>query len=142
MDNKLIELPESLKDATEVRGLSGAPTLSCPTTVAQPPAIVACCTSLSRAEFHDTAWAIYHAKTLDDSMLAKMSIHSMRAIFDAIYDALPKVSPQPLDEAQERERHMLSAMEDAYEEGLSWFSIVEAGRVAKEFWCTCAGRNP
>jgi hypothetical protein len=59
---------------------------------------VAVCTSLSRAEFHDHAWAMYHAKTLDDPMLQKMCIHSMRALFDAIYDALPKVAPQPQEQ--------------------------------------------
>jgi hypothetical protein len=62
---------------------------------AEPVQIVSVCTSLSRAEFHDHAWSLYHAKTLDDPMLRKMCIHSMRALFDAIYDALPKTPSQP-----------------------------------------------
>lgn len=43
---------------------------------------------ISRAEWHDKAWALYHAKTFDDQALAKVSIHTLRAVFDATYDAL------------------------------------------------------
>ncbi|MBK7357467.1 hypothetical protein [Propionivibrio sp.] len=43
---------------------------------------------ISRAEWHDKAWALYHAKTFDDQALAKVSIHTIRAVFDATYDAL------------------------------------------------------
>lgn len=43
---------------------------------------------LSRAEWHDKAWALYNAKTFDDTMLSKVSVHTIRAVFDATYDAL------------------------------------------------------
>lgn len=43
---------------------------------------------ISRAEWHDKAWALYHAKTFDDTALAKASIHTIRTVFDATYDAL------------------------------------------------------
>lgn len=43
---------------------------------------------ISRHEFHDKAWALYHAKTFDDGMLQKLSIHTIRNVFDAIYDTL------------------------------------------------------
>lgn len=43
---------------------------------------------LSRAEWHDKAWALYNAKTFDDTMLSKVSVHTVRAVFDATYDAL------------------------------------------------------
>jgi len=45
---------------------------------------------ISRAEWHDKAWALYHAKTFDDTALAKSSIHTIRTVFDATYDALVK----------------------------------------------------
>jgi hypothetical protein len=43
---------------------------------------------VSRAEWHDKAWALYHARTFNDQALHKVSIHTMRAVFDATYDAL------------------------------------------------------
>lgn len=43
---------------------------------------------VSRAEWHDKAWALFHAKTFDDTSLAKVNIHTIRAVFDATYDAL------------------------------------------------------
>lgn len=43
---------------------------------------------ISRAEWHDKAWALYNSKTFDDTMLAKINVHSIRAVFDATYDAL------------------------------------------------------
>ena len=43
---------------------------------------------ISRAEWHDKAWALFHAKTFSDTMLHKVNIHTMRAVFDATYDAL------------------------------------------------------
>lgn len=42
----------------------------------------------SRAEWHDKAWELYQAKKLDDPMLGKASIHTIRAVFDATFDAL------------------------------------------------------
>lgn len=45
-------------------------------------------TGLSRAEWHDKAWALYQAKTFDDTALARLSVHTLRAVFDATYDAL------------------------------------------------------
>lgn len=42
----------------------------------------------SRSEWHDKAWALFHAKTFDDTMLLKVNIHTIRAVFDATYDAL------------------------------------------------------
>ena len=42
---------------------------------------------VSRAEWHDRAWALYHAKTFDDIALGKVSVHTMRAVFDAVYDS-------------------------------------------------------
>ena len=49
---------------------------------------------LSRAEWHDKAWALYHAKTFDDLQLSKLNIHTIRAIFDATYDALLSAAPE------------------------------------------------
>lgn len=43
---------------------------------------------VSRTQWHDKAWALYHDKTFDDTMLAKVNIHTIRAVFDATYDAL------------------------------------------------------
>ncbi len=43
---------------------------------------------LSRNALHDKAWALYHAKTFDDTQLAKVNIHTIRAVFNAVYDAL------------------------------------------------------
>ena len=43
---------------------------------------------ISRSEWHDKAWALYHAKTFDDVALGKLSIHTIRTVFDATYDAL------------------------------------------------------
>lgn len=43
---------------------------------------------ISRDEWHDKAWSLYHAKTFDDTQLAKVNIHTMRAVFNATYDAL------------------------------------------------------
>ena len=43
---------------------------------------------ISRAEWHDKAWALYHARTFDDVALGKLSVHTIRAVFDATYDAL------------------------------------------------------
>lgn len=43
---------------------------------------------ISRAEWHDKAWALFHAKTFEDTMLHKVNIHTMRAVFDATYDAI------------------------------------------------------
>lgn len=45
-------------------------------------------TGFSRAEWHDQAWALYQSKTFHDTMLAKASIHTIRAVFDATFDAL------------------------------------------------------
>jgi hypothetical protein len=45
---------------------------------------------ISRAEWHDKAWALYHAKTFDDTALAKVNVHTIRAVFNATYDALSK----------------------------------------------------
>ena len=44
--------------------------------------------AISRAEWHDKAWALYHSKTFEDTQLAKVNIHTIRAVFDATYDAL------------------------------------------------------
>ena len=43
---------------------------------------------LSRAEWHDKAWALYSARKLKDPLLDKVSIHTLRRVFDATYDAL------------------------------------------------------
>lgn len=57
-------------------------------------------TGFSRAEWHDQAWALYHAKTFDDTMLAKASIHTIKTVFDATFDALmEKRSNDQLTEA-------------------------------------------
>ena len=48
-------------------------------------------TGFSRAEWHDKAWALYHAKKLDDPLLGKASIHTLRTVFDATFDALMEV---------------------------------------------------
>ena len=45
-------------------------------------------TGFSRAEWHNQAWTLYHAKTFEDTMLAKASMHTMRTVFDATFDAL------------------------------------------------------
>lgn len=50
------------------------------------PNALAC--GVSRAEWHDKAWALFHAKTFDDTALMKVNIHTIRAVFDATYDAL------------------------------------------------------
>ena len=52
---------------------------------------------LSRDEWHNKAWALYHAKTFDDLALSKLSIHTLRTVFDATYDALktPNVNCTP-----------------------------------------------
>lgn len=44
---------------------------------------------ISRAEWHDKAWSLFHAKTFEDTALHKVNIHTIRAVFDATYDALP-----------------------------------------------------
>lgn len=46
--------------------------------------------AVSRAEWHDKAWALFHAKTFEDTMLHKVNVHTMRAVFDATYDAIAK----------------------------------------------------
>ena len=51
---------------------------------------------ISRAEWHDKAWALYHAKAFDDVALGKLSINTIRAVFDATYDALTVASNNPL----------------------------------------------
>lgn len=43
---------------------------------------------VSRTQWHDKAWALYHDKTFDDTMLAKVNIHTIRAVFDATFDSL------------------------------------------------------
>ena len=43
---------------------------------------------ISRAAWHNKAWSLYHARTFDDVLLGRQSIHTIRAIFDATYDAL------------------------------------------------------
>lgn len=49
---------------------------------------------VSRAEWHDKAWALFHTKTFEDSMLHKVNMLTIRAVFDATYDAL-YTTPQP-----------------------------------------------
>ena len=43
---------------------------------------------VSRDEWHDKAWSLYHARTFDDTMLHKVNMHTIRAVFNATYDAL------------------------------------------------------
>ena len=43
---------------------------------------------ISRAEWHDKAWELYHTRAFNDPLLVKVSIHTLRAVFDATYDAL------------------------------------------------------
>jgi len=45
-------------------------------------------TGFSRAEWHDKAWSLFHSKTLSDTQLAKVNMHTIRAVFDATFDAL------------------------------------------------------
>lgn len=42
----------------------------------------------SRAEWHDKAWELYEAKMLGDAEFEKLSIHTIRVVLDATYDAL------------------------------------------------------
>lgn len=42
---------------------------------------------ISRSDWHNKAWELYRAKTLNDHSLAKLNIHTLRNIFDCIYDA-------------------------------------------------------
>ena len=44
---------------------------------------------LSRAEYHDKAWALYHDKTFADTQLHKVNVHTIKTVFDACFDALP-----------------------------------------------------
>jgi hypothetical protein len=43
---------------------------------------------VSRSEWHDQAWALFHEKTLKDGALYKVNIHTIRAVLDATYDAI------------------------------------------------------
>lgn len=65
-----------------------------------------------RAEWHDKAWALFHAKTFKDTMLHKVNIHTMRAVFDATYDALTTAPPASRFSRNE-------AREEGYREGLA-----------------------
>jgi hypothetical protein len=47
----------------------------------------------SRQEWHDKAWALYHSQTFDDTMLAKVNVHTIRKVFDATFDALNQQAP-------------------------------------------------
>lgn len=50
---------------------------------------------ISRAEWHDKAWELYHNKTFEDLQLSKVNIHTLRTIFNATYDALEPVTQAP-----------------------------------------------
>lgn len=67
------------KDGTVVTGPSPLPEMS-------PEEQLKC--GISRAMWHDKAWEIYHINRFNDPTLQKVSIHTMRAVFDATYDAL------------------------------------------------------
>lgn len=47
----------------------------------------------SRREWHDKAWALFNTKTFDDTQLSKVNMHTMRAVFDATFDALNEATP-------------------------------------------------
>ncbi len=48
----------------------------------------------SRAEWNDKAWALFNDKTISDAALHKANIHTIRAVFDATYDALFSAAKQ------------------------------------------------
>jgi hypothetical protein len=43
---------------------------------------------VSREAWHDTAWSLLQSKAIEDSEIMKVNIHTVRAIFNATYDAL------------------------------------------------------
>jgi len=81
LENEMIETKE-YQDGTTATGTAPLPDVS----PKEQEALLHC--GISRAEWHDKAWALYHAKTFDDVTLGKLSIHTIRAVFDATYDAL------------------------------------------------------
>jgi len=62
---------------------------------------------VSRNEWHDKAWGLYHAKTFDDTMLAKVNIHTIRTVFNATFDAagIP-ASVELLDQIQAQQERI------------------------------------
>jgi len=57
---------------------------------------------VSRNEWHDKAWELYQTKAFDDCMLPKnVSIHTLRTIFNALYDSFSKdeLTHQPAPKA-------------------------------------------
>lgn len=48
--------------------------------------VLAC--GVSRREWHDKAWGLFHGKTFVDTQLSKVNMHTIRTVFDATYDAL------------------------------------------------------
>jgi hypothetical protein len=43
---------------------------------------------VSREAWHDTAWSLLQSKAIEDSEIMKVNIHTVRAVFNATYDAL------------------------------------------------------
>lgn len=50
---------------------------------------------ISRAEWNDKAWELYHNKTFEDLQLSKVNLHTIRTIFNATYDALMPATQEP-----------------------------------------------
>lgn len=89
-------------------------------------------TGFSRAEWHDKAWALYHAKTFDDTMLKKVNIHTLRTLFDATYDALMgvkdhavKITAKPIE--------WTTGDSQQWDECLYGFSIIYDDEVEEDY---------
>lgn len=57
---------------------------------------------MDRGQFHDKAWALWQAKALDDAKLPKLSIYSIRTLWDVLFDSMPDESKvaQPVEQTR------------------------------------------
>jgi hypothetical protein len=87
--DKLIVREDVANEYADKRIADGAENVEVRPLYATPPAPAnAIDAGLSRDALHDKAWALYHAKTFDDTQLAKVNIHTIRTVFNVVYDAM------------------------------------------------------
>jgi Phage protein (N4 Gp49/phage Sf6 gene 66) family len=82
---------------------------------------------VSRDEWHDKAWALFHAKTFDDTMLHKVNMHTIRAVFNATYDALFVPSNAELTGREPQEQSSKSAASESLRLGDGLCQPIMAG---------------